>query len=74
MTHHKSDKCIGYDKLVYNTSKDLVCQQCSNLLHLKCSRLNKKRLFGLPTKSYTIPVNFALIINIEKVKDMSITI
>ena len=51
MTHHKSDKCIGYDKLVYNTSKDLVCQQCSNLLHLKCRRLNKKDYLGYRQKA-----------------------
>ena len=42
MTHHKCDKCIKCDKLVYSTLKHLVCSQCSNSLHLKCSRLNKK--------------------------------
>ena len=39
------------DKLVYNISKHLVCSQCSNSLHLKCSRLNETDCLGYQQKT-----------------------
>ena len=42
MAHHKSDEYIKCNKLVYSISKHVVCSECNNSLHFKCSRLSKK--------------------------------
>ena len=63
MDYHKSDKCIKCDKLVYNTLNHMVCSQCSNSLHLRSSRPNKKTIWVTNKKLYTILVNFVPVIN-----------
>ena len=58
MIHHKSDKRIKCDKLVYNTSKHVVCSHCINSLHFKCSRLSKKYYLRYPQKTFFYTCQF----------------
>ena len=58
MAHHKSDKCIKCDKLVYSNSKHVVCSQCSNSLHFKWSRLSEKDYLRYQQKTFLYNCQF----------------
>ena len=44
MVHYKSDKCLKCDKLIVTPQG--ICSQCSNPVHIKCNRMNKKSYLG----------------------------
>ena len=58
MAHHKSDKCKKWNKQVCNTSKHVVCSQCSNSPHFKCSELSKKDYLGYQQKAFLYTFQF----------------
>ena len=58
MAHHKSDKCIKCEKLVYSNSKHVGCSQRRNSLHFKCSRLSKKDYLSYQQKTFLYTCQF----------------